>query len=67
MDVLAGSECLSVAVSVLHNMQLLTSLAFIAYLRAVSAHGGHEHDGPKEGETVAQYSAKHVSIEHARP
>lgn len=48
-------------------MQLLTSLAFIAYLRAVSAHGGHEHDGPKEGETVAQYAAKHVSLEHARP
>nr|VWO94406.1 EF-hand domain-containing protein [Ganoderma boninense] len=45
-------------------MQLLACLAFIASLRAVAAHGGHDHDGPKEGETAAQYAAKHMATEH---
>lgn len=42
------------------TMQLLTTLAFFVYLRSVAAHGGHEHDGPQPGETVAQYAARHV-------
>ncbi|KAI1794035.1 precursor to secretory protein Ssp120 [Ganoderma leucocontextum] len=45
-------------------MHLLASLAFLAYLRAAAAHGGHEHDGPQPGETVAQYAAKHMASEH---
>lgn len=48
-------------VPVLHIMQLLAGLAFFAYLRAVAAHGGHEHDGPQPGETVVEYAARHVS------
>ncbi|KAI0718920.1 precursor to secretory protein Ssp120 [Cerioporus squamosus] len=45
-------------------MQLLAGLALFVYLRAVAAHGGHEHDGPQPGETVAQYAARHMASEH---
>ncbi|KAI0715054.1 precursor to secretory protein Ssp120 [Earliella scabrosa] len=45
-------------------MHLLTGLAFLASLRAAAAHGGHEHDGPQPGETVAQYAQRHMASEH---
>ena len=62
---LEASALLSVTVSGILSlsltMHLLTGLAFLASLRAAAAHGGHEHDGPQPGETVAQYAQRHVS------
>ncbi|KAI0756511.1 precursor to secretory protein Ssp120 [Daedaleopsis nitida] len=45
-------------------MQFLAGVAFFAYLRSVAAHGGHEHDGPQPGESVAQYAQRHMASEH---
>ncbi|KIK62248.1 hypothetical protein GYMLUDRAFT_164955 [Collybiopsis luxurians FD-317 M1] len=43
----------------------MISPAILFYLfLVVSAHGGHEGQGPKAGETIQQYALRHMSKEH---
>ncbi|KAF9524083.1 hypothetical protein CPB83DRAFT_861855 [Crepidotus variabilis] len=45
-------------------MHKLFRLSFLAFIQCAIAHGGHEHSGPAEGETIQQYAQRHMSSEH---
>lgn len=53
--------------TIILTMHLLAGIAFFASLRAVVAHGDHGHDGPKDGETIAQYAERHVRVRITLP
>ncbi|KAJ3995484.1 precursor to secretory protein Ssp120 [Lentinula boryana] len=45
-------------------MRAVGSLFLLCLSSAVSAHAGHEGEGPKPGETIQQYAKRHMSKEH---
>ncbi|KAF4573416.1 hypothetical protein EYR36_007931 [Pleurotus pulmonarius] len=43
---------------------LAASLLLAAVAHCAYGHGGHEHSGPSQGETIQQYAQRHMSSEH---
>ncbi|EAU92345.1 hypothetical protein CC1G_00564 [Coprinopsis cinerea okayama7 len=38
--------------------------SFLVFSRLALGHGGHDHSGPAQGETIQQYAQRHMSKEH---